>query len=143
FREREQPHRRLASWPFQSSHIEGCDFGQHAIRVDRFQFFQKNFPFIEINIILLILNAFVFSRKILFPSDGIFFYPGAMDTPERRQRGRPRAFKPQPEPGSVQSLDRALHILAVVAEENGLSLSEIAAKSSVPASTAYRMLTTL
>ncbi|MGB3387873.1 MAG: HTH-type transcriptional regulator BhcR [Pseudaminobacter sp.] len=66
-----------------------------------------------------------------------------MDTPERRQRGRPRAFKPQPEPGSVQSLDRALHILAVVAEENGLSLSEIAAKSSVPASTAYRMLTTL
>lgn len=66
-----------------------------------------------------------------------------MDSPERRQRGRPRAFKPKPEANAVQSLDRALRILAIVAEENGLSLSEIAAKSDLAASTAYRMLTTL
>lgn len=66
-----------------------------------------------------------------------------MDSPERRQRGRPRAFKPKPEATSVQSLDRALRILAIVAEENGLSLSEIAAKADLAASTAYRMLTTL
>lgn len=66
-----------------------------------------------------------------------------MDLPERRQRGRPRAFKPKPEANAVQSLDRALRILAIVAEENGLSLSEIAEKSGLAASTAYRMLTTL
>ncbi|RUM96472.1 IclR family transcriptional regulator [Pseudaminobacter arsenicus] len=66
-----------------------------------------------------------------------------MDSPERRQRGRPRAFKPKPEANAVQSLDRALRILAIVAEGNGLSLSEIAARSELAASTAYRMLTTL
>jgi IclR family acetate operon transcriptional repressor len=43
----------------------------------------------------------------------------------------------------VQSLDRALRILSLVAEDDGLSLSEIANASGVPAPTAYRMLTTL
>lgn len=62
---------------------------------------------------------------------------------EKRQRGRPRAFKPAPDADAVQSLDRALRILAIVAEADGLSLSEIAARSGIAASTAYRMLTTL
>lgn len=62
---------------------------------------------------------------------------------EKRQRGRPRAFNAPPETASVQSLDRALKILAIVAEGNGLSLSEIASASGIAASTAYRMLTTL
>ena len=43
----------------------------------------------------------------------------------------------------MQSLDRALRILAIVAEGDGLSLSEIAEQSGLAASTAYRMLTTL
>jgi IclR family acetate operon transcriptional repressor len=66
-----------------------------------------------------------------------------MEAPEKRQRGRPRAFKPSPDAASVQSLDRALRILAIVAAEDGLSLSEVAEKSGLAASTAYRMLTTL
>ncbi|MCA0013582.1 IclR family transcriptional regulator [Mesorhizobium sp. B292B1B] len=66
-----------------------------------------------------------------------------MDTAEKRQRGRPRAFNGPSESASVQSLDRALRILAIVAEGSGLSLSEISARSGLAASTAYRMLTTL
>jgi IclR family acetate operon transcriptional repressor len=66
-----------------------------------------------------------------------------MDQTEKRQRGRPRAFNAPQETASVQSLDRALRILAIVAEGAGLSLSEIANTSGVPAPTAYRMLTTL
>ena len=66
-----------------------------------------------------------------------------MHTPEKRQRGRPRAFNAAPDANAVQSLDRALRILAVVAEADGLSLSEVAARSEISASTAYRMLVTL
>ncbi|WP_274629275.1 HTH-type transcriptional regulator BhcR [Arvimicrobium flavum] len=66
-----------------------------------------------------------------------------METNEKRQRGRPRAFNPQPDAGAVQSLDRALRILGIVAARDGLSLSEVAAASELPASTTYRMLTTL
>ena len=44
----------------------------------------------------------------------------------------------------MQSLDRALRILAIVADGDGLSLSEDrGAQSGLAASTAYRMLTTL
>ncbi len=66
-----------------------------------------------------------------------------MDASEKRQRGRPRGFNAPADTASVQSLDRALRILAIVANGNGLSLSEIAAESGLAASTAYRMLTTL
>lgn len=66
-----------------------------------------------------------------------------METVEKRRRGRPRAFNQPAEPNAVQSLDRALKILAIVAEGDGLSLSEVAVRSGLAASTAYRMLTTL
>ena len=66
-----------------------------------------------------------------------------METPEKRQRGRPRAFNAQPDATAVQSLDRAMRVLGIVASGDGLSLSEIANASGVPASTAYRMLATL
>jgi IclR family acetate operon transcriptional repressor len=66
-----------------------------------------------------------------------------MDQTEKRQRGRPRAFNGPSEASSVQSLDRALRILAIVADGSGMSLSELANASGVPAPTAYRMLTTL
>ena len=66
-----------------------------------------------------------------------------MEPIEKRQRGRPRSFHGPAESGSVQSLDRALRILAIVAEGSGLSLSEIAEASGLAASTVYRMLTTL
>jgi IclR family acetate operon transcriptional repressor len=66
-----------------------------------------------------------------------------METVEKRQRGRPRSFNAPDDTASVQALDRGLKILAVVADGDALSLSEIAARSSIAASTAYRMLTTL
>lgn len=66
-----------------------------------------------------------------------------MQQVEKRQRGRPRAFNGPSEAASVQSLDRALRILAIVAEGNGMSLTEIAGASGIAAPTAYRMLTTL
>ena len=66
-----------------------------------------------------------------------------METAEKRQRGRPRSFHGPAENSSVQSLDRALRILAIIADGDGLSLSEVAAASGLAASTAYRMLTTM
>jgi IclR family acetate operon transcriptional repressor len=66
-----------------------------------------------------------------------------MDAMEKRQRGRPRSFNAPADAASVQALDRGLKILAIVAEGDALSLSEIAARSGIAASTAYRMLTTL
>lgn len=66
-----------------------------------------------------------------------------MDASEKRQRGRPRSFNAPADATSVQALDRGLKILAVVADGDALSLSEIAARSGIAASTAYRMLATL
>lgn len=116
-----------------------------------FQFFQNIFSFLENGSYGLILLGFPFSTKLpmqgsekLFHcASGEFGDNGAMETIEKRQRGRPRAFHGPSQAASVQSLDRALRILAIVAEGSGLSLSEIAASSGLPASTAYRMLTTL
>lgn len=83
------------------------------------------------------------SEKLFHCACGEIGDNAAMETSEKRQRGRPRAFNGPAEAGSVQSLDRALRILAIVAEGSGLSLSEISAQSGLAASTAYRMLTTL
>jgi IclR family acetate operon transcriptional repressor len=66
-----------------------------------------------------------------------------MEIVEKRQRGRPRSFNAPADATSVQALDRGLKILAIVAEGDALSLSEVAARSGIAASTAYRMLTTL
>ena len=79
----------------------------------------------------------------LIPKFGKVFYYLKMQNSEKRQRGRPRAFNASPDANAVQSLDRALKILAIVAEADGMSLSEIAERSGIAASTAYRMLTTL
>ena len=61
-------------------------------------------------------------------------------SPPRRSRGRPRETT---ETGSVQSLDRAIALLKLVAAGDGLSLTEVSQAAALPASTAYRMLTTL
>jgi len=62
---------------------------------------------------------------------------------EKRQRGRPRLYRENGEAGTVQSLDRAVRLLQLVAHGNGLSLTEIAAAAGLAPSTVYRMLTTL
>ncbi|MCC5956774.1 MAG: IclR family transcriptional regulator [Natronohydrobacter sp.] len=61
---------------------------------------------------------------------------------EPRPRGRPRAFHDKTEQNTVQSLDRALSILEVVAESSGLTLTELAQAADQSAATAYRVLTT-
>jgi IclR family acetate operon transcriptional repressor len=45
--------------------------------------------------------------------------------------------------GSVQALDRGLTLLAIIAEADGLSLTTIAQRAGIAASTAHRILTTL
>ena len=62
---------------------------------------------------------------------------------EKRSRGRPRGSSAMPAAASVQSLDRAVALMKLVAAGSGLSLTEISQQSGLAASTAYRMLTTL
>jgi IclR family transcriptional regulator, acetate operon repressor len=62
-------------------------------------------------------------------------------TPLRR-RGRPPSATAEPA-GEVQSLDRAMALLDVLAGAEGLSLSEIARQAELPTSTVHRLLTTL
>jgi IclR family acetate operon transcriptional repressor len=70
---------------------------------------------------------------------------GSMPKPpaEKRSRGRPRGTAQPAEASSVQSLDRAIVLMKLLAAGNGLSLTEISQQSGIAASTAYRMLTTL
>lgn len=60
-----------------------------------------------------------------------------------RKRGRPRAFHDKLENNTVQSLDKAIFVLKVVAEGRGLALSEVAKQAGYSAPTVYRSLVTL
>lgn len=66
-----------------------------------------------------------------------------MVTSVNRKRGRPRASSDPSEGAVIQSLDRAIDVLKVVASGTGMSLTEIADVSGQSASTAYRILVTL
>lgn len=59
-----------------------------------------------------------------------------------RGRGRPPSGKAA-QPSSVQALDRALHILEIMSEADGLTLTEIANQADMAPSTAHRLLMTL
>lgn len=65
-----------------------------------------------------------------------------METPRKRQRGRPRAFDPDPSATTIQALDRALLILDALAGAEGLSLSELAEATGQSPATVYRVLST-
>jgi IclR family acetate operon transcriptional repressor len=65
-----------------------------------------------------------------------------MDTALKRSRGRPRAFNPDPEAVTIQSLDRAIVILKALAAGEGMSLSELAAAAGQAPATVYRVLST-
>lgn len=64
-----------------------------------------------------------------------------MVTASPRQRGRPRAIKP--EPNSVQALDRGLGLLEVLAQGDGITLSDLSRRAGLAPSSAYRLLQTL
>lgn len=66
-----------------------------------------------------------------------------MEMTEKRSRGRPRLHDGPTNGGGVQTVDRAANVLRLVSETDGQSLSEIAEAASLPASTVYRLLTTL
>ncbi len=60
----------------------------------------------------------------------------------KRQRGRPKAFSKKPEQTRIRSLERALAVLTLAAEGDGLTLSEIAGALEQSPATIYRILTT-
>jgi IclR family transcriptional regulator, acetate operon repressor len=62
---------------------------------------------------------------------------------EKRRRGRPRLSETAREDTSIQSLDRAISLLSLIAGADGLTLTEAAHRADLAPSTAYRMLTTL
>ncbi len=62
---------------------------------------------------------------------------------QRKGRGRPRSLKAAVVGGAVQALDRGLTLLEILAEEDGLTLSELSRRSGVSASTVHRILLTL
>ncbi len=62
---------------------------------------------------------------------------------EPRRRGRPRAFHDTSAETTLQSVDRAMAVLGVLAESGGLALSPLAARAGLPPTTAYRLLVTL
>jgi IclR family acetate operon transcriptional repressor len=60
----------------------------------------------------------------------------------RAPRGRPRGSG-RTEVAAVQSLDRALRLLEILAGSDGVSLTALARDADLPASTVHRLLTTL
>lgn len=59
-----------------------------------------------------------------------------------RLRGRPRAAQTA-DPTSVQALDRALALLEILAQSDGIALSDLSHRANLAPSSAYRLLTTL
>ena len=64
------------------------------------------------------------------------------EMPVLRRRGRPPSVGAEPG-GEVQSLDRAIFILEIVASADGIGLSELARRADLPNSTVHRLLATL
>jgi IclR family acetate operon transcriptional repressor len=67
----------------------------------------------------------------------------SMETGQKRSRGRPRSFNPKPEQTTIQALERAVGILKVLADGEGMSLTELAEASGQATATVYRVLSTL
>ena len=63
-------------------------------------------------------------------------------TPERRARGRPRAWGDTSEQNKIKSLDRALLILERLSEQGGATLTELAEDLKQSPATVYRVLFT-
>ncbi|MFP4274189.1 MAG: HTH-type transcriptional regulator BhcR [Paracoccaceae bacterium] len=59
-----------------------------------------------------------------------------------RPRGRPKGWDTRPDQTTIRSLDRALEVLDLLANEDGLTLSEIAARLDASPATVYRVLQT-
>ncbi len=68
------------------------------------------------------------------------------DTPDsssRRSRGRPRDWNDKTEQNTIKSLDRAMAVFEFLSEDQGKSLSVLAAETGQSPATVYRILVTL
>jgi IclR family transcriptional regulator, acetate operon repressor len=63
--------------------------------------------------------------------------------PPKSKRGRPKSFDNKPSQNTIQSLDRALDVLDLLANSGGMTLSQIAAGLDQSAATIHRVLATL
>src|SRR6516165_11738606 len=68
--------------------------------------------------------------------------PPMPEATERRARGRPRAIMKE-SAAAVQSLDRALTLIEIIAQSDGISLSDLAQRAGLAPSSAHRLLMTL
>lgn len=66
-----------------------------------------------------------------------------MKEEQKRSRGRPKSLFNSPENNTVQALDRGLHVLKDISTNGGATLSDIAMRNAIPASTTHRILATL
>ncbi|HUC61662.1 MAG TPA: IclR family transcriptional regulator C-terminal domain-containing protein [Alphaproteobacteria bacterium] len=63
---------------------------------------------------------------------------------QRRKRGRPRLVDvPHPAGGPIQTIDRALGVLRILAGAEGLALTDLAQRAGLAPSTAHRLLASL
>jgi IclR family acetate operon transcriptional repressor len=94
----------------------------------------------------IFLKCFFMARRksqTIDPERFSFFTGGEpMQAVEKRSRGRPKAFNPNPDQTTVQALDRAIAILKVLAAGEGMSLTELAEASGQAPATVYRVLST-
>lgn len=61
----------------------------------------------------------------------------------KRRRGRPRKHPSEIDNAPVQALERGLNLLKLLADEREVSLTDLAMRAGMPASTAHRLLLTL
>ncbi|WP_339670901.1 HTH-type transcriptional regulator BhcR [Dasania marina] len=61
----------------------------------------------------------------------------------KRPRGRPRSAPAQTEPNTIQALDRGLGLLRDLAQAGNATLTDLALRNNMPASTTHRVLSTL
>lgn len=87
---------------------------------------------------------FPVEREAAEGPEGVYERQEDMDLTAEPQRAR-RGRKPgeHAAPASVQVLDRALKLLAIVAERDGATLSEVADAAGMAPSTTHRLLTSL
>lgn len=64
-------------------------------------------------------------------------------TDAKRPRGRPRSAFKESSAGGLQSLDRALGLMSLIARTESATLSDLARDSGVPTATTHRILSTL
>ncbi len=60
-----------------------------------------------------------------------------------RRKGRPASASADSAGGEVQSLDRAITILEILHNDEGVTLSDVARRAELPTSTVHRLLTTM